>query len=142
MSDEPREQPTNIAPHRVAEISTDLPAANDSPPPSRSTAREVRRSVAVSGVRFAIAMAVALLADTVGYPVSEFAIIAFDVGIALILALCLRGFRPEIIIACVIEAIPGLGLFPSWSLAVPAIWARMKLGGEGSDGTARRQGSD
>jgi hypothetical protein len=93
-------------------------------------------------VRFAIAMAVALLADTVGYPVSEFAIIAFDVGIALILALCLRGFRPEIIIACVIEAIPGLGLFPSWSLAVPAIWARMKLGGEGSDGTARRQGSD
>ena len=82
----------------------------------------------VSNLRFAIAMAVAVLADTVGIPFGELGVVVFDIFVGLVLALCLRGFRPEIIFACLIEAIPGVGLFPSWSLAVPAIWARMKMG--------------
>ncbi|MEY3142063.1 MAG: hypothetical protein RLY21_556 [Planctomycetota bacterium] len=106
---------------------------NSAPGPSPSTPQGGTTSArtphaGVSNIRFALAMAVAVLADTVGLPFGEFGVVVFDVVIGLLLALCLRGFRPEIIIACLVEAIPGIGLFPSWSLAVPAIWARMKLG--------------
>lgn len=83
---------------------------------------------AVSTLRFVLAMAVALAADSLGSWLGEFGIVVFDLFVGFVLALCLRGFRPEIIVACLIEAIPGVGLFPSWSLAVPALWARLKLG--------------
>lgn len=103
-----------------------------SPPTPRDPATPspvaTARRVGVSNLRFALAMGVAVLADTIGLPFGEVGVVVFDVAVGLVLALCLRGFRPEIIIACLIEAIPGFGLFPSWSLAVPALWARMKMG--------------
>lgn len=105
--------------------------ANPSPAPATPAATKPAHA-GVSHVRFAIAMAVAVLADTVGVPFGEFGVVVFDVIVGLLLALCLRGFRPEIILACLVEAIPGIGLFPTWSLVVPAIWARMKLGASAS----------
>jgi hypothetical protein len=117
MSDEPHQQPTNVAPSRVS----------NSPASAYG-----RPSAAPSNLRFILAMGVAFLADTIGLPFGELGVFVFDVCVGLLLALCLRGFRPEILIACLIEAIPGVGLFPSWSLAVPALWARLRLakGGE------------
>lgn len=82
----------------------------------------------VSNVRFAIAMALAVIADTVGLPFGEFGVVVFDVVIGILLALCLGGLRPELIIAFLLEAIPGVGIIPSWSVAVPALWARMRFG--------------
>lgn len=82
----------------------------------------------VSTFRFLLAMVVALAADSLGSVFGEGLAVVFDLLVGFALALCLRGFRPEIIIACLLEAIPGIGLFPSWSLAVPALWARLKLG--------------
>ncbi len=80
-----------------------------------------------SNIRFLITLVVAVLADTVGAPFGEFGVVVFDILVAVILSLCLGGLRPEIVIACVLEAVPGFGLFPSWSLAVPALWARTRM---------------
>ena len=44
-------------------------------------------------------------------------------GIGLAIAFLL-GFRIELLFALLLEAIPGLGLFPSWLVAVPMIWVR------------------
>jgi len=79
-------------------------------------------------IRFALAMGVAALADTIGIPGGEFVAIGFDLLIAVALSLCLGGIRPEIVVAFLLEAIPGVGLFPSWALAVPALWARLRYG--------------
>jgi hypothetical protein len=131
MSDEQHQQPTNVAPSRVANSPASAygrPSAapsEASPAPTPPAAPTPRPGI--SNLRFILAMGVAFLADTVGLPFGELGIFVFDVFVGLVLALCLRGFRPEILIACLIEAIPGIGMFPSWSLAVPAIWARMKL---------------
>jgi hypothetical protein len=53
------------------------------------------------------------------------AAIAFDIGVAILIAAVLR---PKSLLlwgiltaACVAEAIPGLGLFPSWIVAMSAI---------------------
>lgn len=128
MSDEINRQPTNHAPTRTGRGSHAPAATPATVEPPATQVRSGKGFAAVSNLRFALAMAVAVLADTIGIPFGEIGVVVFDVAVGLILALCLRGFRPEIILACLIEAIPGFGLFPSWSLAVPAIWARMKLG--------------
>lgn len=128
MNDEPSQPPMNIAPSRAAGMQPNLPPRPDAAPPAAPAAPVSKAASGVSRFRFVLAMGIALLADTVGYPASELGIVVFDVAVGLLLALCLRGFRPEIIVACLIEAIPGVGLFPSWSLAVPALWARLKLG--------------
>jgi ABC-type proline/glycine betaine transport system permease subunit len=132
MSDEQHQQPTNVAPSRVSNSPASAygrPSAAPSAatPPAAPTPR-----AGISNLRFILAMGVAFLADTIGLPFGELGVFVFDVCVGLLLALCLRGFRPEILIACLIEAIPGVGLFPSWSLAVPALWARLRLakGGE------------
>ena len=73
--------------------------------------------------RFVAAFAVAVLADTLGAPLGELLAVVFDLAVGVVLALLL-GFRIELLIACVLEAIPGVGLFPFWSLAVPALLLR------------------
>lgn len=127
MSDETHQQPTNIAPARAG---GSVPIGPPPPPPSPPlpAAKAPSRFARISNFRFALAMGVAVLADTVGLPFGEVGVFVFDLFIGLMLALCLRGFKPEIVIACLLEAIPGIGLFPSWTLAVPALWARMRLG--------------
>jgi hypothetical protein len=89
----------------------------------------------VSNIRFAVAMAVAVIADTVGLPFGEFGVVVFDILVGLVLALCLGGLRPELIIAFLLEAIPGVGIVPSWSVAVPALWERMRIGRASATGT-------
>jgi hypothetical protein len=131
MSDEPHQQPTNVAPSRVSNSPASAygrpsAAPSEAPPAPTPPAASTPR-LGISNLRFILAMGVAFLADTIGLPFGELGVFVFDVFVGLLLALCLRGFRPEILIACLIEAIPGIGMFPSWSLAVPAIWARMKL---------------
>jgi hypothetical protein len=139
MTNEPNREPTNVSPARATGSSPiglgrgPLPepgaggAQAQQPAPEPAPAGRSALRGGISNLRFVLAMGVAFLADTIGLPFGEFGIFVFDVFVGLLLALCLRGFRPEIIIACLIEAIPGIGMFPSWSLAVPAIWARMKL---------------
>ena len=73
--------------------------------------------------RFVAAFAVAVLADTLGAPLGESLAVVFDLAVGVVLALLL-GFRIELLIACVLEAIPGVGLFPFWSLAVPELVLR------------------
>jgi hypothetical protein len=74
-------------------------------------------------LRYALALCVALFADTIGAPFGEGFAVAFDLGIGLAIAFLL-GFRIELLFALLLEAIPGLGLFPSWLVAVPMIWVR------------------
>lgn len=97
-------------------------APNDAAPTARTA------HAGVSNIRFAVAMALAVLADTVGLPFGEIGVVVFDVIVGVLLALCLGGFRPELIIAFLLEAIPGVGIIPSWSVAVPALWARTRFG--------------
>jgi hypothetical protein len=124
MNDEPTQRPTNFAPPRAAAAQpTSAPGATASTQEPAPAPRP-----ALSTWRFILAMLVAVAADSLGSSFGEVFAVVFDLLVGFLLALCLRGFRPEIIVACLIEAIPGVGLFPSWSLAVPAIWARLKLG--------------
>ena len=74
-------------------------------------------------LRYALALCVALFADTIGAPFGEGFAVAFDLCIGLAIAFLL-GFRIELLFALLLEAIPGLGLFPSWLVAVPMIWVR------------------
>lgn len=97
-------------------------APNGAQPPARTF------HAGVSNIRFAVAMALAVLADTVGLPFGEIGVVVFDVIVGILLALCLGGLRPELIIAFLLEAIPGVGIIPSWSVAVPALWARTRFG--------------
>lgn len=75
--------------------------------------------------RFFLAIFIALLADTIGAPLGESFAVIFDVFVAILLGLTL-GFDSFIIIALIAEAIPGVGLFPSWVVAVLAIAAKRK----------------
>ena len=52
---------------------------------------------------------------------------ALDVVTAIVLTLVL-GFRVELLLAFVMEAIPAVELFPSWLVAVSVIGARASLG--------------
>jgi hypothetical protein len=124
MDDEPNQRPTNFAPRRAAATQ---PVSVPNAAASALEAAPAPRPV-LSTWRFILAMLVAVAADSLGSPFGEGFAVVFDIAVGFLLALCLRGFRPEIIVACLIEAIPGVGLFPSWSLAVPALWARLKLG--------------
>lgn len=76
-------------------------------------------------VRYGIAMGVALLADTIGLPFGELGVVVFDVGVALVLALCI-GWKWELAVALILEAIPGVGVFSFWSLVVPILWWRQR----------------
>lgn len=96
-------------------------------PPSASAPPNPGRAKVIGNLRFAIAMVVALLADTVVAPFGEIGDVVVDLIVGVILALILGGFRLELLLAFFVEAIPGVGLFPSWALAVPAIWARTRL---------------
>lgn len=112
-------------------------SAPGSPPSAPQGAAPPARKfhAGVSNIRFAVAMAVAVIADTVGLPFGEFGVVVFDILVGLVLALCLGGLRPELIIAFLLEAIPGVGIIPSWSVAVPALWARTRFGRAAATGT-------
>ena len=83
-----------------------------------SSANATRR--AVSALRIALAMLVAVGADTVLAPVGELIAIVADIAVAVVLALIL-GWSWPLAAALVLECIPGVGLFPSWVLAVTGI---------------------
>lgn len=83
-----------------------------------SSANATRR--AVSALRIALAMLVAVGADTVLAPVGELIVIFADLAVAVVLALIL-GWSWPLAAALVLECIPGVGLFPSWVLAVTGI---------------------
>ena len=77
--------------------------------------------------RFVLAFCVALAADTVGIYFGEIFAVVFDVAVAIVL-IAILGFNWIIIPALLVEAVPGLGLFPTWVLAVLAMagWNTMK----------------
>jgi hypothetical protein len=60
---------------------------------------------------------VAIAADTIGAPLGEVAGVVFDLSVALLLA-ALIGPKPFLLLAFVLEAIPIVGLFPTWIAAV------------------------
>ena len=74
-----------------------------------------------SWLRFSVAMLVAAAADALSFlevfPPGYVAVVAVDLVVALVLwALLGRGL--VLLAALVFEAVPGLGLFPFWTLAV------------------------
>ena len=83
-----------------------------------SSANSARQ--AVSALRIALAMLVAVGADTVLAPVGELIVIFADLAVAVVLALIL-GWSWPLAAALVLECIPGVGMFPSWVLAVTGI---------------------
>ena len=83
-----------------------------------SSANSARQ--AVSALRIALAMLVAVGADTVLAPVGELIAIVADIAVAVVLALIL-GWSWPLAAALVLECIPGVGMFPSWVLAVSGI---------------------
>ncbi len=74
----------------------------------------------ITAWRFVLAFCVAVAADTVGLLFGEALVVVFDVVVALILLFVL-GFNWILIPALLAEAIPGVGLFPTWALAVLAV---------------------
>jgi hypothetical protein len=89
--------------------------------PGTSPRSEPDAAKRIGIVRITIAGIVALAADTVGAPFGETLAVVFDLGVALVLCAAF-GFRIPILIAFVLEAIPGVGLLPSW-LAVVGYYA-------------------
>jgi hypothetical protein len=98
--------------------------------------------------RLAAALAVAIIADGLSwievFPPGWFAVLALDVVTAIVLWLLLgRGL--VLLLALLLEAVPGLGLFPFWTLAVlgsEALHAAMsgrlaRLRGRGDAGESR-----
>ncbi|MEY4821259.1 MAG: hypothetical protein RLY72_911 [Planctomycetota bacterium] len=83
-----------------------------------SSANSARQ--AVSALRIGLAMLVAVGADTVLAPVGEMIAIVADIAVAVVLALIL-GWSWPLAAALVLECIPGVGMFPSWVLAVTGI---------------------
>lgn len=74
-----------------------------------------------SWLRFSVAMLVACAADALSFlevfPPGYVAVVAIDLVVAMVLwALLGRGL--VLLAALVFEAVPGLGLFPFWTLAV------------------------
>jgi hypothetical protein len=67
--------------------------------------------------RLAPAFAIAIAADTIAAPAGEWLPIAADLVAGALVALCL-GPRPLLLVALIVEAIPGLGLFPTWTAVV------------------------
>lgn len=96
------------------EPSITLPSTENEPNPN------------ISKWRFILAFLVALTADTVGAPLGSFNIV-FDVFVAIILIVIL-GFNWMIIPALLVECVPGLGVFPTWAMAIMAIagWKTIK----------------
>lgn len=92
-------------------------------PRAEDQAAGASRPKQTTKLRYALALCVALFADSIGAPFGEGFAVAFDLGIGLAIAFLL-GFRVELLFALLLEAIPGLGLFPSWLVAVPMIWVR------------------
>jgi hypothetical protein len=98
-------------------------------PPSPSRPHAAQPPVTASSaaarpgrLRLGLALAVALVSDALAVwvellpPVQ----IALDVGTALLL-FSILGFRWALLPPLVVEAIPGLGLFPTWLVAVGAL---------------------
>jgi hypothetical protein len=83
-----------------------------------SSANSARQ--AVSALRIGLAMLVAVGADTVLAPIGEIIAIVADIAVAVVLALIL-GWSWPLAAALVLECIPGVGMFPSWVLAVTGI---------------------
>lgn len=83
-----------------------------------SSANSARQ--AVSALRIGLAMLVAVGADTVLAPIGEMIAIVADIAVAVVLALIL-GWSWPLAAALVLECIPGVGMFPSWVLAVTGI---------------------
>jgi hypothetical protein len=71
----------------------------------------------ISHARLRAAFWVAVMADSAGVPLGEFGVVVFDAIVAVVLA-AIIGFRPKIwlllFIALVVEAVPVLGILPTW----------------------------
>jgi len=91
-------------------------SVNDSSPLKRNTPIK-----ALGGARFALAMAVALIADGSQFLIPPLWWLAD--GLALVALLFIIGPRIPIFITLFVEVIPGLELFPTWSLVVISIVA-------------------
>ena len=78
----------------------------------------------VSRGRYILAICIAVIADVLFWWLGELLPGASDFVVAVLLALCLGGLRLELLVAFLAEATPGLGLLPSWTLAVPIVWMR------------------
>ena len=101
-----------------ADVGVGVDADADADADADSSANSARQ--AVSALRIALAMLVAVGADTVLAPVGELIVIFADLAVAVVLALIL-GWSWPLAAALVLECIPGVGLFPSWVLAVTGI---------------------
>ena len=99
-------------------VDTRVGVGADADADADSSANSARQ--AVSALRIALAMLVAVGADTVLAPVGELIVIFADLAVAVVLALIL-GWSWPLAAALVLECIPGVGLFPSWVLAVTGI---------------------
>ena len=99
-------------------VDADVGVGVDADADADSSANSARQ--AVSALRIALAMLVAVGADTVLAPVGELIVIFADLAVAVVLALIL-GWSWPLAAALVLECIPGVGMFPSWVLAVTGI---------------------
>ena len=74
--------------------------------------------------RWRRALLIALVSDVLGFGVELLPPVQWMVDAATAVALSLAlGFRWPLLFALVVEAIPGLGVFPAWTLVVAALAA-------------------
>ena len=87
-----------------------------------------RADAPLSTKRMALAFLVAALADAISFPADAYPPIEWGVDATTAIALIfILGFHWQFVPALIVEAIPGLMLFPSWVAAVLAIVGMSRL---------------
>jgi len=121
---------SDIIPTSPTRHASEQPAAQPAPGVlSSASPSESVKSAAIPMGRLIMAFAVAVIADTVGFPLGEIGFVVFDICVGVVLMGIIgfrRGISPELVVATVVEAIPGLGLLPSWVAAVGVLAARSR----------------
>ncbi|MCX5650957.1 MAG: hypothetical protein NTU45_06145 [Planctomycetota bacterium] len=75
-----------------------------------------------------LAGGIALAADSIGIIPGEAWPVVFDIAVAIALAIIL-GPKPILLVGLVLEAIPVVGLFPSWVAVIGAIAIQRRKAG-------------
>lgn len=97
-------------------------------PASRSGLSPFATAAPVSWTRIMVAGGIALAADSIGVIPGETFPVAFDIAVAIALAIIL-GPRPILLVGLLLEAIPFVGLFPSWVAVIGAIAIQRRKAG-------------
>jgi hypothetical protein len=116
---------SSLLPHNKGLVDIDhVPTAPKAKPVIQSPVPE---KAPTATWRMFLSLLIATTADTLGAPLGESFTVLFDLAVGFVLCLTIGRASPALLPALLLEAIPGVGLFPSWVTAVLAIFGKEKL---------------